>query len=144
MHKTNKKNHYKLVYFGSYSTLHTSQQQGLGAVSSSRRGYSFRQTDRQTQRDVGDWKEGYHKVLCAHPAPVLQHGRRQHAPRHVGHLVSHLKLKLLHERVCFIVSTAHLEIHRQASVDTFCKTVNKLKLFFPLVNMILKYFVLNM
>lgn len=56
-----------------------------------------------------DLKEGYHKVLCAHPAAVLQHGGRQHAPCHVGHLVAHLELELLHKGVSLVVGTTHLQ-----------------------------------
>lgn len=68
------------------------------------------ETNRQNGRDL---KVGYHKVLCAHPAAVLQHGGGQHSPRHVGHLIAHFELELLHKRVRFVVGTAHLQARKR-------------------------------
>lgn len=64
------------------------------------------QTNIENGRDL---KEGYHKVLSAHPAAVLQHRGRQHSPRHMSHLVAHFELELLHKRVGLVVGTSHLQ-----------------------------------
>lgn len=82
----------------------------------------LRKQKRQTNRENGrDLKEGYHKGLCAHPATVLQHGGRQHSPRHMGHFIPHFKLEFLHKRIGLVVGTAHLWGKGDGTVE--CQTL---------------------
>lgn len=44
-----------------------------------------------------------------HPSSILQHGCREHAPRHVGHLIPDLELELLNKWIRIVICTSHLE-----------------------------------
>lgn len=48
-------------------------------------------------------------MFRANPAAILQHGGRQHAARHLRHLVTDAELELLNERVGLVVGAPHLE-----------------------------------
>ena len=48
-------------------------------------------------------------MFRAHPPTVLQHGGGQHAPGHLGHLITHAELELLNKRVCVVVGAPHLQ-----------------------------------
>lgn len=67
-----------------------------------------------------DWKERrYQEVFRAHPAAVLQHGGRQYAAGHLGHLIPHAELKLLHKWVSLVVCTAYLWQSEREKIGTY-------------------------
>lgn len=55
-----------------------------------------------------DLKGRYHKLFRAHPAAILQHGGRQDTARHLRHLISHTKLKLLNKWIGLVIRTSNL------------------------------------
>jgi len=59
----------------------------------------------------------YHEGFRAHPAPILQHGGRQDAARHLSHLITHAELKLLDERVGLVVCAPYLRGRKSFSVN---------------------------
>lgn len=50
----------------------------------------------------------YHIGFRAHPAAILQHGGRQDAAGHLGHLITYAELELLDKWVSIIISAPHL------------------------------------
>lgn len=43
-----------------------------------------------------------------HPSSVLQHRGWEHTSCHMGHLIPHFELELLHKGICIIICTSHL------------------------------------